>query len=168
MALSSQQCSQAAARFGPPRHICYRFCGYNGAELGGHDSKSRVKRPRCIFAEHALILGSFAILFPDSNSSTRSATFEPQIPRCRCVHYLDRVSDLLIGALDETMMLACAKAHVPCVEIQGGEVSKELAGTTGTNLRSRPSLYPKMSVLKVRDGTADFSFSKAATHARTF
>ena len=59
------------------------------------------------------------------------------------------IAELLIGALDEGMMAACALAGVPCVLINGGETSKVLAAAPGQNLRSRPSLYPKMSVLKV-------------------
>ena len=58
------------------------------------------------------------------------------------------LSDILLGALDESMLKACRAAGVPCVLIQGGEASVELAKVSG-NLRSRPSLYPKMSVLKV-------------------
>ena len=59
------------------------------------------------------------------------------------------ISELLIGALDAAMMAACERANVPCVLINGGETSKILAANPGQNLRSRPSLYPKMSVLKV-------------------
>lgn len=60
------------------------------------------------------------------------------------------VADILIGALDEAMMRACAAAQQPCVLIQGGAISAELTSNSHqTNLRSRPSLYPKMSVLKV-------------------
>ena len=59
------------------------------------------------------------------------------------------VADLLIGALDAEMMEACAQHDVPCVLIHGGETSRMLAAAPGQNLRSRPKLYPKMSVLKV-------------------
>ena len=58
--------------------------------------------------------------------------------------------DILIGALDESMIDACNAAGTPCVLIQGGAISAELTSkSVATNLRSRPSLYPKMSVLKV-------------------
>jgi hypothetical protein len=44
----------------------------------------------------------------------------------------------------------CERGGVPCVLILGGEIGKQLSeATTSSNLRSRPSLYPKMSVLKV-------------------
>ena len=61
------------------------------------------------------------------------------------------VRDVLIGALDDTMMRACRSSAppVPCVLVDGGEVSRELMAGMSQNLRSRPSLYPKMSVLKV-------------------
>ena len=60
------------------------------------------------------------------------------------------VEEILIGALDEQMMKECARANQPCVLIRGGSLSDQLT-TDGAaqNLRSRPSLYPKMSVLKV-------------------
>ena len=62
------------------------------------------------------------------------------------------VEDLLIGALDARMMDECAKATppAPCVLINGGSISALLhSDGAAQNLRSRPSLYPKMSVLKV-------------------
>ena len=60
------------------------------------------------------------------------------------------VADVLIGALDEAMMAVCRAEGVPCVLIQGGAISAELTSKgAAQNLRSRPSLYPKMSVLKV-------------------
>ena len=60
------------------------------------------------------------------------------------------VNDILIGALDELMMNECAKANQPCVLIRGGNISRLLSQDgAAQNLRSRPSLYPKMSVLKV-------------------
>ena len=60
------------------------------------------------------------------------------------------IDDILIGALDESMMEACARETQPCVLIRGGAISAELtSNSVATNLRSRPSLYPKMSVLKV-------------------
>jgi len=59
------------------------------------------------------------------------------------------VSEVLIGALDQAMMDACAAADVPCILIEGGEITKALASRSAGNVRSDPRLYPKMSVLKV-------------------
>ena len=85
------------------------------------------------------------------------------------------VVEVLIGALDQAMMDACAREGVPCILIEGGEVTKALATRSAANVRSDPSkdvadtchlptlpppyqiwqvrsdpaLYPKMSVLKV-------------------
>ncbi len=57
---------------------------------------------------------------------------------------------VLVGALDAAMLAACEEHNAPCIPIDGGDVSKELeVGGAGSNLRSRPKLYPKMSVLKV-------------------
>ncbi|KAL1528538.1 hypothetical protein AB1Y20_009881 [Prymnesium parvum] len=59
------------------------------------------------------------------------------------------VQDILLGALDQKMMDACAPHQVPCVLIEGGAVTKALAERKVGNVRSDPALYPKMSVLKV-------------------
>eukprot|EP00965_Chrysotila_dentata_P063057 2088883-Pleurochrysis_carterae.AAC.1 len=42
------------------------------------------------------------------------------------VHYAPRVDlfgsqDVLVGALDDSMMVACAQQGLPCVRIEGGE-----------------------------------------------
>mmetsp|Transcript_16999 Transcript_16999/g.28375 ORF Transcript_16999/g.28375 Transcript_16999/m.28375 type:complete len:856 (-) Transcript_16999:413-2980(-) len=69
---------------------------------------------------------------------------------CNWVEAVRRVGvqDLLVGALDEGMMDICTQRGIPCVLIQGGEVTKALAQFKG-NLRDNAALYPKMSVLKV-------------------
>ena len=59
------------------------------------------------------------------------------------------VQEVVIGALDQQMMDACEAHNVPCVKIEGGEVSQALAKRSAANVRSDPALYPKMSVLKV-------------------
>ena len=59
------------------------------------------------------------------------------------------VKEVLIGALDQAMMDACALNGVPCILIEGGEITKALASRSAGNVRSDPRLYPKMSVLKV-------------------
>ena len=87
------------------------------------------------------------------------------------------VKELLIGALDEQMMDACAAASAkparplaarsplvrptarpvcrcaahaaPCILIDGGDISAQLAKRSAANVRADPKLYPKMSVLKV-------------------
>jgi len=59
------------------------------------------------------------------------------------------VQDLLIGALDAGMMEACAAKDLPCVLIDGGNVTRALASRSAGNVRNDPRLYPKMSVLKV-------------------
>ena len=40
--------------------------------------------------------------------------------------------------------------NIPCILIEGGAITKALAGRSAGNVRSDPRLYPKMSVLKVR------------------
>eukprot|EP00965_Chrysotila_dentata_P040769 1351840-Pleurochrysis_carterae.AAC.2 len=57
-------------------------------------------------------------------------------------------SGVLIGALDEPMMNACAARALPCVRVDGGAVSSALSARTTENVRADPKLYPKMSVLK--------------------
>ena len=59
------------------------------------------------------------------------------------------VQEVLIGALDQGMMDACAKQGVPCVLVDGGAVTAALATRRAQNVREDPTLYPKMSVLKV-------------------
>ncbi len=59
------------------------------------------------------------------------------------------LENVLLGALDEQMMEACAQHAVPCVLIEGGEITKALAKRKVGNVRSDPRLYPSMSVLKV-------------------
>ncbi len=59
------------------------------------------------------------------------------------------VREVLIGALDQGMMDACAKQGVPCVLVDGGAVTAALATRRAQNVREDPTLYPKMSVLKV-------------------
>ena len=59
------------------------------------------------------------------------------------------VTDVLIGALDDVMMEACAKNDVPCILIDGGAITKALQNRNSGNVRSDPAIYPKMSVLKV-------------------
>jgi hypothetical protein len=59
------------------------------------------------------------------------------------------VREVLIGALDAEMMAACEREAVPCILIEGGEVTRALASRSAANVRSDPAIYPKMSVLKV-------------------
>ena len=59
------------------------------------------------------------------------------------------VAEVLIGALDQSMMDVCEKDSIPCILIEGGEITKQLAQRSAGNVRSDPKLYPKMSVLKV-------------------
>jgi len=59
------------------------------------------------------------------------------------------VKEVLIGALDQSMMDMCEKDNIPCILIEGGAITKALAGRSAGNVRSDPKLYPKMSVLKV-------------------
>ena len=58
-------------------------------------------------------------------------------------------TEVLIGALDQQMMDACAKHDVPCILIDGGEITKQLAERKSGNVRNDAAIYPKMSVLKV-------------------
>jgi len=59
------------------------------------------------------------------------------------------VHAILIGALDGEMMEACGAHKLPCILIEGGDVSAALKQRATGNVRSDPKLYPKMSVLKV-------------------
>ena len=59
------------------------------------------------------------------------------------------VDAILIGALDGEMMEACGAHKLPCILIEGGDVSAALKQRATGNVRSDPKLYPKMSVLKV-------------------
>ena len=59
------------------------------------------------------------------------------------------MQEVLIGALDQQMMDACEKHGVPCILIDGGEITKQLSDRKSGNVRNDPAIYPKMSVLKV-------------------
>ena len=59
------------------------------------------------------------------------------------------VQEVLIGALDQKMMDACAEANVPCILIEGGAITRDLARRTAENVREDPKSYPKLSILKV-------------------
>ena len=57
---------------------------------------------------------------------------------------------VIIGALDQKMQDECTKRGLPCVPVIGDQsTTRDLQKCKSGNIRSCPSQYPKMSILKV-------------------
>jgi len=57
---------------------------------------------------------------------------------------------VIIGALDQKMQDECTKRSLPCVPVIGDQsTTRDLKKCKSGNIRSCPSQYPKMSILKV-------------------
>ena len=132
-----------------PMHVCTHYRGGTGEVLQFTNLGCNTKH--VVTTEKDKLPANLQNLPEGTDIMVTFATGSVATMACNWVATVRRagVKEVVIGALDQEMMDACAKADVPCVKIEGGAVSQALSKRSAANVRSDPALYPKMSVLKV-------------------
>ena len=132
-----------------PMHVCTHYRGGTGEVLQfqnlGCNDKHVVTAPKERLPSNirdAPAGTDIMVTFATGSVATMAANWVATVRRVG-------VKEVLIGALDQSMMDMCEKDNIPCILIEGGAITKALAGRSAGNVRSDPKLYPKMSVLKV-------------------